>query len=361
MNFTPFGDFHVSPTPMPPAELLPEREVRRHFTGVGLCYALLMLLHFGLTLVLSLVLRRFAPEFYGSADAVFFYDSLPFYLVTVPLVAFLMWRLPKDPPPAQRIGGGTYAVLMTVACLFLVAGSLLGSGVTSVIELMTGRETSAGGNEVLGTTSLWLALLFAGVLGPIAEEFICRKVLIDGLRRYGDGAAILASAAVFGLMHGNFAQCFYAFGLGLVFGYIYCRSGKLYLSILPHIVINCGSILMSSLVLPRLLPLVEQLGETMDEAALRTWMETAQGEWPALLAMMLYAAVLYGGALLGLIFLILFYRRAYFAPSRYFLAFEDGRAPAPVSAASLAKPAFLNLGSAAFLLLVLFYFLLSLL
>lgn len=360
MNFSPFGDLHISPTPMPPAEPLAEREVRRHFTRVWLCYALLMLLHLGLTLGIALVLRQLAPGLYGNDNAVFFYDSLPFYLLTVPLVAFLMWRLPKAPPATQRIGGGTYAILMAVACLFLVAGSLLGSSMSSIVELMTGRESSAGGNEILGTTGTWLALLFAGVLGPIAEELICRKVLIDSLHRYGDTVAILASATVFGLIHGNLSQCFYAFGLGLVFGYIYCRSGKLYLSILPHIVINCASILMSSLVLPRLLPLTEQLEGVMDEAALLTWMEAAQREWPALLAMLLYAGILYGGALLGLIFLILFYRRVHLAPSRYFLTFEDGRTPAPASVSSLARPALFNLGSAAFLLTVLFYFVLSL-
>lgn len=363
MNFTPFGDFRVAPEPFAPAETLGEREVRGTFTHTGLCYALLMLLHFGVTLGLSLIFSRLAPDFYRNSNSVFFCDSLPFYLVIIPAVALLMRRLPQEKPSVQKIGGGTYAVLMTVACLFLVAGSLMGNTVSSFVELMTGHETSSGGNEVLGQTDLWLALLFAGVLGPIAEEFIFRKVLIDALHRYGDAVAILVSALVFGLMHGNFEQCFYAFGLGLVFGYIYCRSGKLYLSVLPHVVINCSSILVSSLILPRLLPLTEKLNAMAEEAmtpeALRAFLAEAGGELPALLGVAAYSSLLYGGAFLGLVFLILFFRRIHLAPSRYFLTFEDGRTPAPVSLSTIAKPAFVNFGTAAFFVLVIFYFLLS--
>lgn len=365
MNFEPFGDFRVAPTPAAPAETVGEREVRRTFTHTGLCYALLMLLHFGITFGLSLIIRRVAPEFYGNYNSAFFLDSLPFYLITIPAVALLMRRIPQEKPRVQKIGAGAYAMLITVMCLFLVAGSLMGTMVSSVVEALTGHGTSAGGNELLGQTNPWLALLFAGVLGPIAEEFICRKVLIDGLHRYGDRVAILASAVTFGLMHGNFAQCFYAFGIGLVFGYIYCRSGKLYLSVLPHVALNCVSILISSFVLPRLMPLTEKLnamtGDAMTDEAMRAFLAEAMGELPAMLAAMLYSALLYGGAFVGLVLLLVFYRRIHLVPSRYFIAFEDGRPPEPVSLSNLAKPAWINPGTAAFFVLVIAYFVLSVL
>ena len=154
-------------------------------------------------------------------------------------------------------------------------------------------------------------------MAPVAEELIFRKALIDGLSRYGEGAAVFASGLVFGLAHGNFSQCFYAFGLGLAFGYIYVKSGKIHLTILPHAALNCISVLMSKLVLPRVLPLVEKLTEaTTPEETERL----ITGELPALAVTGLYASLLYGAAFLGLIFFIIYYRRIRLAPANLFVA-----------------------------------------
>ena len=43
---------------------------------------------------------------------------------------------------------------------------------------------------------------------------------------------------IFGLCHGNFYQFFYAFGIGLVFGYIYTRTGRIRYTIVLHMIIN---------------------------------------------------------------------------------------------------------------------------
>ena len=37
--------------------------------------------------------------------------------------------------------------------------------------------------------------------------FACRGLIMGILRKYGDGFAVLMTAAVFGLMHGNLTRC----------------------------------------------------------------------------------------------------------------------------------------------------------
>ena len=60
----------------------------------------------------------------------------------------------------------------------------------------------------------------------------------------GPAVAMSVSALVFGLAHGNFYQFFYAFLLGLIFAYIYLRTGKVRYSMMLHMMVNfCGSVI----------------------------------------------------------------------------------------------------------------------
>lgn len=77
-------------------------------------------------------------------------------------------------------------------------------------------------------------LFYVCILGPIAEEFIYRGVIISLLKPFGKWLAVVVSAAIFGLMHGNIPQAVGAFCSALVFGLIAVKFN----SIIPTIVIH---------------------------------------------------------------------------------------------------------------------------
>ena len=82
------------------------------------------------------------------------------------------------------------------------------------------------------------------IVGPIVEELIFRKVMIDRLSIFGDRAAILISAIACGLFHGNLSQLFYATLVGLLFGYVYARTRRIRNSIFLHMIVNfLGSVI----------------------------------------------------------------------------------------------------------------------
>ena len=88
-----------------------------------------------------------------------------------------------------------------------------------------------------------MIFLLTVVAAPIFEEILYRKLLIDRVAHYGDKVAVILSGVLFGLSHGNFYQFFYAFGLGVVFAYVYINTGKLRYTIIFHAIINfLGSI-----------------------------------------------------------------------------------------------------------------------
>lgn len=89
------------------------------------------------------------------------------------------------------------------------------------------------------TTMGWvIAVIYICICAPIFEEIFYRRIILGSLRRYGDTFAIVISAILFGIMHGNFSQFFYAFALGLIYGYIVVRSNSIIPAIILHALNN---------------------------------------------------------------------------------------------------------------------------
>ena len=84
---------------------------------------------------------------------------------------------------------------------------------------------------------LWL-LLLAVAAAPIFEEFIFRGLIFGGLRRtLGLAASVLASAAIFALVHPPLAVL-PVFGLGVATALIYDRTRLLIGPIAAHAAYN---------------------------------------------------------------------------------------------------------------------------
>jgi len=79
------------------------------------------------------------------------------------------------------------------------------------------------------------AALALAVVAPLSEELLCRNwVLGSLLARWKPWRAIALSAVIFGAMHLNPWQFIYATLLGLSFGWIYWRTGAVWLCVLAH-------------------------------------------------------------------------------------------------------------------------------
>lgn len=89
-------------------------------------------------------------------------------------------------------------------------------------------------------------ILLAVVMAPLFEEIVFRGIIMKGLLNKGlkPQTAIVISALVFGLVHGNPWQFVGAVLLGCVLGLVYYKTKSLLLSILLHAFNNlCSSIL----------------------------------------------------------------------------------------------------------------------
>ena len=95
--------------------------------------------------------------------------------------------------------------------------------------------------------TVWGALSVA-LVGPIAEELAFRGAIQGWMMRHGakPWLAIAVASLLFGIGHLNPAQIPFAFLMGCILGFIYYRSGSLWLCILLHVVNNSLSVIQTN-------------------------------------------------------------------------------------------------------------------
>ena len=112
-------------------------------------------------------------------------------------------------------------IFLCMVCL--CAGTQMVNSVwINLLELVMncfGRSATGTLDAVSGSSDTVSMFLYASFLAPISEELIFRGFVLRSLRPYGKRFAILGSAFLFGLFHGNLLQTPYAFLVGLVLGY----------------------------------------------------------------------------------------------------------------------------------------------
>ena len=89
--------------------------------------------------------------------------------------------------------------------------------------------------------SLWnniLMLILTIVVAPIFEEFMLRGVALKALSKYGTSFAIIVTALIFALLHGNFIQGIPTFFMGIMFGVITVKSKSIIPAIIIHFINN---------------------------------------------------------------------------------------------------------------------------
>lgn len=91
-----------------------------------------------------------------------------------------------------------------------------------------------------------------GILAPLAEEVVFRgailRTLLDMMSKKNHWVAIMISAALFGVVHGNTAQFVNALLMGLLLGWMFFRTKSLVPGILLHWVNNTVAYVMANLV-----------------------------------------------------------------------------------------------------------------
>lgn len=136
----------------------------------------------------------------------------------------LIWKKPKyfKNELFRRGKKMTFGTFVQLLCVFMSV-QLVFSLLQMLVEWLlnqVGLSAMAALEMATIDTNTVSMFLYAGFLGPIAEELLFRGLILRNLESYGKRFAIFASALLFGMFHGNILQSPFAMLVGLVLAYV---------------------------------------------------------------------------------------------------------------------------------------------
>ena len=229
--------------------------LNRGLDNIGIAYAIFSIVVTCVQLFVSFGLGTMFPEYVQSNSIIF---SLMLVVISVDLIGFplifgLTKRIPSRDIPKTKTGFFGFLPYIFMTFAILVPGTIVGTIVHRAITLPFGGDGSSVIAELLMNSNPIPRIIVIGILAPIFEELIFRKLLIDRLSRYGSFIAIIVSGLFFGLFHGNFSQFFFATGIGLLFAFLYAKTGKIHLTIILHMIVNLFSSVITTTAIQNLL------------------------------------------------------------------------------------------------------------
>lgn len=161
----------------------------------------------------------------------------------VPVLLYLAGSQEK-PLKALRLRRVRFAsVLLLVAFAYLITPLLNLLNAASMLFSTNVITSSLMG--LIAEYPLWVGIAAIALLPAILEECVYRGVFFNEYRKQNPRLGILVSGLLFGLIHMNFNQFFYAFAMGIIFAFLVEAADSLLASIVVHFTINATSVLLS--------------------------------------------------------------------------------------------------------------------
>lgn len=284
-ELTPFEAAGLPPDEAPKPAAAPPAEpgafgfrLRWLLAAVGAFFSVLGI-QFGSAIVGSIaVVAAFLATGHDPLDADAFMGPLALAAQLVTLAVFYPWwrHLRKTSALAARRSRGSRAVrILAVAMIGLGMQLVIAYALTFVLPLFPALEadyTEVMDSPVLNELTV-LSMVIVTIGAPVTEELACRGVMFEFAIRafcpqhvpaprrqtFEEAGAPVASAPVasrvtvpkrsfwtanvlqallFGILHMNIVQGCYAFGIGLLLGWVAWRTGSVRASIGVHLVIK---------------------------------------------------------------------------------------------------------------------------
>ena len=177
-------------------------------------------------------------------------------LVTIP-VLWAMYRADgirgERPADRSRETGVPWLLLSAVsfAGIYFAVNMML-----NVFDIVGTDAAFQEVSDSIESASPGLQLLVAGIIGPAAEELLFRGLLMRRTEKaLGPVRAMLLSALMFGVFHGNLTQGIAAAVLGICLGIACLCTDSLLVPVLMHAAANSAAVLVS-------LPAMEEVMES---------------------------------------------------------------------------------------------------
>ncbi len=167
--------------------------------------------------------------------AVFIIPAIFFYLISR--------RREVQPIPTQVRLDSRFPLMLFAAMAVILGAAYINAYMLIPVHFSEFMERFAVIETLDTNYKLVLAVITTAVIPAFVEELLFRGVVLTNLLPYGRAPAVIISAVLFGLMHQNPGQMFYATMAGLVLGLVCVRTRSIWGGVLIHFVNNLFSVL----------------------------------------------------------------------------------------------------------------------
>lgn len=133
--------------------------------------------------------------------------------------------------------------------LFIAATIVLGvvlNLIATHFPLTEVSDSFAKAEDYLNDGDMFAKILANVIIVPALEELVFRGIVCGELeKKLTVGYTVVISAALFGILHFNWVQMIYAFLVGLLLGYAYEETHKLWVVYLGHALLNLTVVLVT--------------------------------------------------------------------------------------------------------------------
>ena len=218
--------------------------IKKFFSKIGFNYLAYSIASILFLIILSNIIAVIRPEILNNINIATIITAICNYVLPLPILLFLMRKLDSTEIKKNNLGFKTFLKYLCITFTLMWIGNITGTIITNLLSFTIQNDIANPIQNLINSTDLWLNLILISLIGPIFEEIIFRKILIDRTIKYGPLASILVSAIIFGLIHGNLNQFCYTVLVGGFFAYVYIKTGQIKYSIGLHIILNMlGSVL----------------------------------------------------------------------------------------------------------------------
>ncbi len=180
--------------------------------------------------------------------AAFVNASGNFYYAVGIILCFLIlrWRIIRD--------GESFQDAVTLywrnpdwkkAAGYMIVGlssSIFLSAVFTLLPFFSGYKNMT--ESAFQRTDLVLAMLSVFITAPICEEIIFRGLMLNRLlEQFSERTAVLMTAFVFAVCHGNLTWMCYAFAMGWLLAFVSVKEDNIFYSIIMHMAFNLWTVI----------------------------------------------------------------------------------------------------------------------
>ena len=261
----------------------------------------------------SMLLNVFCYDFYSQhfATVYIILNSVNVCVIGTTVLAITLRKIPayKIQKRPMRIGQLLLLIMMMYGLTQI--GSLMGMPIHTILTAFGSVNTDSeealkqlSNNPIISSGTV-VRIITVGILPAVFEELLFRKFLIDRTIRHGEFISCAMSGIMFGLWHGNFQQFFFAFFIGVLFAFVYIRTGNIIYTMIMHASVN---LVTSTVTVELIIELFKRMGFDFDTGTVNTDIDMDaiyHSVLPLIALLLLWVAILASFQIVGFIMFII--------------------------------------------------------